>query len=399
LTDLIKTISGKAADAVTPPKENSGAAFLVASLTFVTGIFAALGITGGVLGRMGRNHPIPTGIAIFFATLAVISGVLAALKKNDSARQWSHLRNGLICFLVATIAAVVAGLLTWGDHTSPRVRTGIERTERGLILAIDTNASGLRAAQRLRVSVWPVTAEASSSSASGARYAYRVEGLPLFQSINGPNADGDVDLGLKVPMPPQHPSRVVVQAAVGTREPSDCFGDDSRSGCAVLYLGEPGRPQLSSSWSTKGKNKILTLQITDEDVPLQTLYLRVVGRAKTRSQLARTVIPPAGTGDVKQSIDVQVPARVHVVCAVASPFVSAVSACPPRFGINQTALRRCIGQRLTQGPLLLSPSDEPPPKETRAEAKKRCQSGQLFQLTRATTWIALAPPATQGGSG
>jgi hypothetical protein len=379
-----------AARAAAQPRENTGATFLVASLTFVTGIFTALGITGGAIGHMARNHQLLMGTALIAACLAVICGVIAALRRSNSAKQWSWLRNGLALFLVATVAAVLAGLATWGDQTRPRVTAAIERADRGPILAIKATVGGLQSGQRLRVIVWPLTGQVGTSSGTtaGVRYAYGVEGLPLYQSINGPNADGDVDLDTKIPLPPQHPSSVVVQAVVGPFRADDCFEDSSHSGCVVVYLGEPGRPQLTLALSGTAADPMLMLKISDEDIPLQTVYLRLVAETKRgRVELAHGAFAPAANGDLTQSVSLQRPRRATSLCAIASALASAVRSCPLRFKLNRGQLRACI-QALASPPTLVLPGDQPP-SQTPAQRQKVCTQGQRSAVERGSAWLRL----------
>jgi hypothetical protein len=124
--------------------ENKPSAFLVTSLTVVAAVFTGLGFTGGLIGRVARNHPTATGVALVVAALAVAIGVAAHLVPARHARVQAYgLGLGLLLFIVAICAAVVAGVRTWGDETAPRVSAAFEKTARGGSIAISVKGSGV----------------------------------------------------------------------------------------------------------------------------------------------------------------------------------------------------------------------------------------------------------------
>jgi hypothetical protein len=62
-------------------------------------------------------------------------------------------------------------------------------------------------------------------------YAYVLGTQPVYHSVNGPDADGDVDLSIKVPLPPNYPPRVVVHASnAEDSKPGECAKQVGRSG-------------------------------------------------------------------------------------------------------------------------------------------------------------------------
>jgi hypothetical protein len=385
MATAVKTVSDAA-------KDNPGAAFLVTSITVIAGVFTALGLTGNVLGRMARNHSLLAGASIITALVAVILGVLAALLVEHTRARWSILGVGLFFFAAAGGFAVWAAISTWGDETRPQVTATVQRTPRGLVLGIKAKMNGLEARQRLRVSVWPVVSESGSALVGAGEvidpYTYEVEGLPLHRSINGPDADGDVDYAVDVPLPPQHPPRVVVQAATGSHRPEDCFEKGSSTGCVLLYLGEPGRPQLKGSWGSASSSEGLAkLQIVTEDIPTATVYVRAVGvpsAGARRVHLAVAQFPPGASGDVISSLEVVVPRSVGAVCAVASTVKVAARTCPPLKKEPRSVLRDCVRSSRRSSQV------DPPP--TAKQLRRSCQRSWAAFVEHSTSWIRLRAP-------
>jgi hypothetical protein len=356
--------------------DHPGAAFLATSITVITAVLTGLGVTGTVIGRMARNQAIPTYFAFGFALAAVVLGAAIALLPAPWKTRAAGL--GIFCVVVAGGCAIGAAVATWGEETKPHVAASLSRTEQGILLEIQAKMSGLEADERLHVSVWPVTAE----RALGSDYSYEVTGLPLHRSVNGPNADGDVDYSAKVPLPPQSPPRIVVQAATDvTSRPTDCLEEESRSGCVVLYVGDRGRPQISASRGATGAGGTLVkLQLTAENIPLGTLFVRAFGigkRPTNRSGLANAQLAPGANGDVRSALEVVVPPSVRAVCVVASTL--SVKTCPPSAKEPETHREACL-------------SSFPPPKGP--EDEKFCRQSWINFVRRSTSWVRLRVPAS-----
>src|SRR5438309_164 len=118
------------ATAAAKPKldpENRGAAFLLGGLTVVTGIFTALGVTGGIVGRMARNEATLTTVGLSLTVSAVVVGAIAAyVLRRDQQRR--ALIVGLGLLLAAGVLAVFAGVHVWGDRTQPRLSASIGKS-------------------------------------------------------------------------------------------------------------------------------------------------------------------------------------------------------------------------------------------------------------------------------
>jgi 4-hydroxybenzoate polyprenyltransferase len=109
-----------AADATGAAVGNEGVAFLMKSSVAVAAIFTALGVSGGLLGNMARNHPKLTAIAIVGASIATICGVIAALSKKHPRAQWRLLIAGLSIYLIAAVGGSLGSRQCLGRHDRSR---------------------------------------------------------------------------------------------------------------------------------------------------------------------------------------------------------------------------------------------------------------------------------------
>ncbi|HST55872.1 MAG TPA: hypothetical protein VLJ42_08265 [Solirubrobacteraceae bacterium] len=387
----------KAATAVdfVPDESNRGSAFLMASLTAIAGIFTVLGLTGGLIGRMARNHPVFAGGALAVAGGAVVVGFIGGGLTGVKQRHALNLGIGL--FLVAAVLAILAGISTWGDATTPRVTATAKRTASGEALAISVKDSGMKAKQKLVVSVWPIAGVTGPSSVDGApldaAVDYRTGGLPLYQSINGPNSDGEVDLSQDVPLPDDYPPSVIVQAVVEGGRPSDCFKSKSHSGCVTLSLGDAGTPQLDASWAgLDSSHPRLGLAVSAENIPRQLLYVRALVRGSPtrrgiakRHEIARVKLTPAASGDVRHKLDLMLPAHARTVCVVASTAGNVT--CPPILKASPSAAAECAKTLHQQQVSSLGTVPQRQP-----ELLTTCRRSILLSQQHGTTWERFLVP-------
>jgi hypothetical protein len=389
----------KVADAAPKAAEdNKGVAFLVGSVAAVAAILTALGITGGVIGRMARNHDVLTFLAISLAAFASVVGVIAWLQSKSSQRQKHLLWLGLAIFLAAAGFAIAAAIRTWNDSFAPRVTASVEETARGEVIVLNSDAAGLKADQRLTTAVWPL-ASVSGPTYSGNggiiedRFDYTVEGLPIYRTANGPNADGEVSLASRVPVPADHPARVIVRAAIEDSSgalsqpdnPDDCFEDTSAAGCITLDLGEPTAPPLDVGWSTVDGRRILDIKIGADQSAGRRLFVRVFGRSARGSVvLARAELPLSQGEATTRDVQVFVPGDVRSVCAVASP-VDLSTGCPPQPRADRASRHTCVAARLETVP-------RNHPKPSHADLRMECRSNQRSFVEGATSWMRMRIP-------
>jgi hypothetical protein len=381
--------------------DNKGAAVLLGAFTAVGAIFSALGLTGGLAGRMARNESWLTLIAFGAAALALVCAITGYLLAARPEAQWRAFLWGLRFFVVSAVAAVIAGVLTWRLETSPRVTATVERTSIGEVMDIEVKASGVHVSQRVNLAVWPLASESGPSfSGNGktidAQSDYRIGGRALYQTFDGPNADGDLDLSLKVPVPADHPPRVIVVASVGATHPDYCYTGSSKQGCATLDLGTVGSPTVNASWGTVTKRRaMLNLKFTDSDISGRVLRLRMFAR-KPSVQLVTANVLPDSTGDLDASFLFAVPAGTKRVCVVASTF--AESSCPPSATVPASALSACTSALIQTEKTNIAASELAVPSELgngeeRKKIEDHCRASYIEELQHETTWLRMMVPS------
>src|SRR4029077_7791038 len=104
-------------------KEAKGAAgFLLAALPALGALLTALAISGDLIGRMARNHPLASFGAFGSAALAVFLGAVAAYGLRAGSREERGvLAVGIVVLGAALVFGVYAGVATWGDRTQPSI--------------------------------------------------------------------------------------------------------------------------------------------------------------------------------------------------------------------------------------------------------------------------------------
>ena len=104
-------------------KEAKGAAgFLLAALPALGALLTALAISGDLIGRMARNHPLASFGAFGSAALAVFLGAIAAYGlREGSQEERAVLSLGIVVLGAALVFGVYAGVETWGDRAQPSI--------------------------------------------------------------------------------------------------------------------------------------------------------------------------------------------------------------------------------------------------------------------------------------
>jgi hypothetical protein len=377
---------------------NQGIATLTGAFALLATIFTALGITGGVLGNMLRNHPVWAGIAVGLTLIAVLVGAVAFFMKDyKTLQRWLFL-GGIILLAVAGSSAIVAALKVWGDETAPRVSASVEPSPRGDVIKVTAKTTGLDADGRVKLSVFPLDSEFVTSqttpgqSSVTARYDFVSDARPLYQSITGPDGSGDVDLNPSIRLPPDHPPRVIVQAVVGNSAPEDCFSETSRSGCVIVDLGTTGRPQIMAGF----KGGSLALRIAAVDALGASIHTRAFGQAGSRQQkLFAGELTSDAQGNLNYKTSVPIPSGASRVCVVSSLIPN--QQCPPRQTLSGPELERCLGglkkAEVTQ---VKSASDTDTGQAARltspAEKEQRCNANFAAAQRRSTSWERLLVP-------
>src|SRR3954471_6890795 len=133
-------------------KEAKGAAgFLLAALPALGALLTALAISGDLIGRMARNHPVASFGAFGSAALAVFLGAIAAYGLEEGSRQErSVISVGILVLGAALVFGVYAGVATWGDRAQPSITV---TPKSGSLVAVSVHGIGLRSSDHLVVEV------------------------------------------------------------------------------------------------------------------------------------------------------------------------------------------------------------------------------------------------------
>src|SRR5438046_2571329 len=133
-------------------KDAKGAAgFLLASLPALGAVFTALAITGDIVGRMARDHPIASFGAFGSAAVAVFLGAVAAFGlREGSTAEHVAVNAGIVVLGAALVVGVYAGIRTWGDRTEPSIAV---RATGASTVAGTVAATGVRPRDNVRVAI------------------------------------------------------------------------------------------------------------------------------------------------------------------------------------------------------------------------------------------------------
>lgn len=297
-------------------KDAKGAAgFLLASLPALGAVFTALAITGDIIGRMARNHPVASFGAFGSAALAVFLGAVAAFGlREGSSGERIVVHVGLAVLGAALVFAVYAGVRTWGDRTEPSISV---RATRGSTVVVSVRDSGLRSSEHVGVEVDRLVRVRDRRG----KLAWRT-GEPLYSASLGPDATGKVDHTINLTLPVGDFDDLGARAWVGD-EPRPCYAKGNTTGCVRVHI--PRRqewPQLGVSWETfvRAPRLLVTLEARNLGRPGRSMTLRVYGLAlgqPTRT-LAEWSLAPDADGRFDRRLAVVVGHAYSDVCVVAS---------------------------------------------------------------------------------
>lgn len=290
-------------------KDAQGAArFLLAALPALGALLTALAITGDLVGRMARNHPWATFASFGCAALAVFIGAVAAfgLRENsDLERRVLYL--GLVVLGTALVMTVYAGVRTWGDRPQPSIAI---TPKRGSLVTVTVHGSGLRSSDHLIVEVEQLL--------HGTK-----PGQELYRASLGPDASGDVEQTIDVPLPAGDFDDVGARAWVGD-EPKDCYRNGGSTGCVRVHVSRPQeRPQLSVDWETFVRAPRVLIRLKAHNLPQRpsrSMTLRVYGLVPGQPSrvLAEWSLAPDADGSFDRRLSVVVGHAFSDVCIVAS---------------------------------------------------------------------------------
>jgi len=297
-------------------EESKGAAgLLLAALPALAALLATLAVSGSVVGRMSRNHPLATLGAFGCAAVAVFLGAIAAYGLPEGSRQEHRvLRLGLAVLGAALVLGVWAGVQTWGDRTEPSI-TVVPRSASAVTVSV--SGSGLRSSDHLVVEVDQLLPAAENGGPTW------TPGQPLYAASLGPNGAGEVEHTVTLTLPAGDFDDLGARAWVGA-EPEPCYGHGNTTGCVRVHIARPQeRPQLSVTWETFVRVPRLLVRLKARNLaqrPSRWMTLRVVGllAAQPPRSLAEWRLAPDADGKFDRRLAVVVGRTFSDVCVVAS---------------------------------------------------------------------------------
>jgi hypothetical protein len=298
-------------------KDAQGAArFLLAALPALGALLTALAITGDLVGRMARNHPVSTFAAFGCAALAVFLGAVAAFGLRENSQEERRvLHLGLVVLGTGLLFTVYAGVTTWGDRPQPSITV---TPKRGSVVALSVRGIGLRSSEHMVVEVEQLLRVTDEHG----RHSWK-PGQPLYGASLGPDGSGEIEQTVDLTLPAGDFDDVGARAWVGD-EPRPCYTKGNTTGCVRVHIPRPPeRPQLSVDWETFVKAPRLLIRLKARNLPqrsARTMTLRVYGilAGQPVRNLARWSLAPDAEGLFNQRLSVVVGHAYSDVCIVAS---------------------------------------------------------------------------------
>src|SRR6266542_6240145 len=275
-------------------KDAQGAArFLLAALPALGALLTALAITGDLVGRMARNHPVASFAAFGCAALAVFLGAVAAFGlREDSPEERRVLYVGLVVLGAGLVFTVYAGVRTWGDRPQPSIPV---TPKRGAAVGIAVRGTGLRSSDHLVVEVEQLLRGTDERG----NLTWK-SGQPLYGASLGPDGDGEIKQTVDLSVPAGDFDDLGARAWVGD-EPKPCYTRGNTTGCVRVHIPRPQeRPQLTVMWETFVRAPRVLIRLKARNLPqrpARSMTLRVFGLApgQPRRNLAEWSLAPVAS--------------------------------------------------------------------------------------------------------
>jgi|SRR5256885_5227090 len=301
------------------------AGFLLAALPALGAVLTGLAVTGDLVGRMARDHPLASYAAFGFAALAVFAGAAAAFALRDGSREEAAaIYAGLALVGASLLVGVFAGVQTWGDRVQPSITLTPKPGDR---IAVSVRGAGLRSSDHILVEV-----EQLLRGETGGRLTWK-PGQPLYGASLGPDGDGKIDQTVDIPLPAGDYDDLGARAWVG-EQPKDCYAHGNTTGCVRVHVPRPQeRPQLAVDWETFVRAPRLLIRLSAKNLPerpAKSMTLRVYGVTSDhgRRNLAEWSLAPDAGGKFDRHLSVVVGHSYADVCVVASTS-NRTPDCPP----------------------------------------------------------------------
>jgi hypothetical protein len=297
--------------------ESRGAAsLLLASLPALGALLAGLAVTGNLVGRMARNHPLATFGTFGCTVLAVSLGGIAAYGLGEGSRHERRVvRAGLVVLALALLLGVLAAVETWGDRTEPSI-TVTPRS--GSVVTVTVSGTGLRSSDHLVVEVEQLLRGVDDQG----KPAW-TPGQPLYGASLGPDASGEIKHSVNLTLPAGDFDDLGARAWIGT-EPRPCYGRGNTTGCVRVHIPRPQeRPQLAVTWETYVRVPRLLVTLKAKNLapsPRRWMILRVygLGAGQPTRALAAWRLAPDADGNFARRVAVVVGHGYSDVCIVAT---------------------------------------------------------------------------------
>jgi hypothetical protein len=303
----------------------SAAGFLLAALPALGALLTGLAISGDLIGRMARNHPLATFGAFGSAAVAVFLGAIAAYAlREGSKEERAVLHIGIAVLGAALVFGVFAGVRTWGDRTQPSITV---TPKSGALVAVSVRGIGLRSSDHLVVEVEQLLRATDERGDLTWK-----PGQPLYGASLGPDGDGEIRQTVDLAVPAGDFDDLGARAWVGD-EPKPCYARGNTTGCVRVHIPRPQeRPQLSVFWETFVRVPRLLIRLRARNLPqrpARSMTLRIFGIApdQSRRTLAEWSLAPNADGEFDRRLSVVVGRAFTDVCVVASSS-SRDPACP-----------------------------------------------------------------------
>ena len=298
-------------------KDAKGAArFLLAALPALGAVLTALAITGDIVERMARNHPLATFAAFACAAVAVFLGAVAAFGLREGSNEERRvLYLGLVVLGAGLVFTVSAGVRTWGDRPQPSITV---TPKPGSKVAVSVRGIGLRSSDHIVVEVEQLLRVTTEQGL----HTWK-PGQPLYGASLGPNSAGDVEQTVDLPLPAGDFDDLGARAWVGD-EPKPCYTKGNTTGCVRVHIPRPQeRPQLSVTWETFVRAPRVLVRLRARNLPqrpARSMTLRVFGLApgQPTRNLAEWSLAPDADGVFDRRLAVVIGRAFSDVCVVAS---------------------------------------------------------------------------------
>ena len=301
------------------------AGFLLAAIPALGAVLTGLAITGDLVGRMARDHPVASFGAFAFAVLAIFAGGVAAFALAEgSPAERVLIYGGLGLVAASLLCGVYAGVRTWGDREQPSITLTPKPGNR---VAVNVRGSGLHSGDHIVVEVEQLLRREDESG----RLEWK-PGQPIYGASLGPDSQGRIDHAVDIPIPAGDYDDLGARAWVGD-EPKPCYARGNTTGCVRVHVPRPQeQPQLAVSWETFVRAPRLLVHLSARNLPerpARAMILRVFGVATdhSRRRLAEWSLAANADGVFDRRLAVVVGHGYSDVCIVAST-ATREPACP-----------------------------------------------------------------------